>query len=188
MLISLIDSNVSLSIIQSQKCCPCYLEYPRVLFLVHFYLFFIFNDFPSQLKTMLSFLFADDTKCLYVAKINVDFSAIQEDLNVACNWSKECCLSFNCSKSAVLHFWRHHETPAKYLLNSNYIEARDSIKDLGVMITSDLSWTSHCHMITSRAHKTTETNSPPFYNQLRVCKIQLYISLVQSQLLYCSQV
>ena len=33
---------------------------------------------------MLSFLFADDTKCLHVAKINVDFSAIQEDLNEAC--------------------------------------------------------------------------------------------------------
>ena len=66
---------------------------------------------------MLSFLFADDTKCLHVhvAKTNVDFSTIQEDLNVACNWSKECRLSFNCSKSAVLHFWCHHETPAKYL-------------------------------------------------------------------------
>ena len=102
---------------------------------------------------MLLFLFADDTKCLHVAKTNTDFTTTQENLNVACIWSKECCLSFICSKSAVLHFWCHHETSAKYLLNNNYIEARDSIKDLGIMITSELSWTSHCNMITSRAYK-----------------------------------
>ena len=111
------------------------------------------NDFPSQLKAMLPFIFADDTKCLHVAKTNADFTTIQEDLNVACNWSKECCLSFNCSKSAVLHFWCHHENPVKYSLNNIYIEARDSIKDLGIIITSELSWTGHCNMITSRAYK-----------------------------------
>ena len=27
------------------------------------------------------------------------------------------------------------------------------LKDLGIMITSELSWTSHCNMITSRAYK-----------------------------------
>ena len=43
------------------------------------------NDLP--LKAMLPFIFADDTKCLHAAKTNTDFTAIQEDLNMACNWS-----------------------------------------------------------------------------------------------------
>ena len=63
------------------------------------------NDLPLLLKAMLPFIFADDTKCLHAAKINTDFTAIQEDLNMACNWSKDCSLSFNYSKSAVIHFW-----------------------------------------------------------------------------------
>ena len=48
------------------------------------------NDLPLLLKAMLPFIFADDTKCLHAAKTNTDFTAIQEDLNMACNWSKEC--------------------------------------------------------------------------------------------------
>ena len=48
-----------------------------------------------QLKAMLPYLFAADTKCLHAAKTNEDITAIQEDLNVACKWSKECSLSFS---------------------------------------------------------------------------------------------
>ena len=88
------------------------------------------NDFPTQLKAMLPYLSADNNKCLHVAKTNDDFIAIQEDLNEACRWSKECSLTFNCSKSALLHFWCKHEMPDKYLLNNNRIEMRDSIKGL----------------------------------------------------------
>ena len=136
----------------------------------------------------LPFIFADDTKCLHAAKTNTDFTAIQEDLNMACNWSKECSLSFNCSKSAVIHFWCNHETPAKYLLNNDYIETRDSIKDLGVMITSNLSWSNHCNMITAKAYKQLGLIRRSFTTNCVSAKKQLYISLVQSQLFYCSQI
>ena len=72
---------------------------------------------------MLPYLFAADTKCLHAAKTNEDITAIQEDLNVACKWSKECSLSFNCSKSAVLHFCRASVTmtPQLNIYNNNYI-------------------------------------------------------------------
>ena len=137
---------------------------------------------------MLPFIFADDTKCLHAAKTNTDFTTIQEDLNMACNWSKECSLSFNCSKSAVIHFWCNHETSAKYLLNNNYIETRDSIKDLGVMITSNLSWSNHCNMITAKAYKQLGLIRRSFTTNCVSTKKQLYISLVRSQLFYCSQI
>ena len=88
------------------------------------------NDFPTQLKVILPYLFADDAKCLHAAKTNEDFITIQEDLNVACKWSKECSLTFNFNKSAVFHFWCKHKTQTKYLLNNNHIEMRDAIKVL----------------------------------------------------------
>ena len=62
------------------------------------------NEFSTQLKAMLSYLFADDTNCLHAATTNDDFIATQEVLKVACKWSKEYSLTFNCSKSAVVHF------------------------------------------------------------------------------------
>ena len=45
------------------------------------------NDFPSLLKELLPFLFADDTKCIHTAKTAEDLNIIQEDLNIASNWS-----------------------------------------------------------------------------------------------------
>ena len=38
-------------------------------------------------------------------------------------------------------------------LNSNTIDLRESIKNLGVMITYDLSWYTHCNMFVSKAYK-----------------------------------
>ena len=137
---------------------------------------------------MLPFIFADDTKCLHAAKTNTDFTAIQEGLNMACNWPKECSLSFNCSKSAVIHFWCNHETPAKYLLNNNYIETQDSIKDLGVTITSNLSWSNYCNMITAKVYKQLGLIHRSFTTNCVSAKKQLCISLVRSQLLYCPQI
>ena len=81
---------------------------------------------------------------------------IQEDLIVACNWPKECCLSFNCNKSAALHFWCHHQTQLSTYVatyKNNYIEVKDSIKNLEMMLTSEFSGTGHCNIITSRAYK-----------------------------------
>ena len=52
------------------------------------------NDFPTQLKALSPYLFADNTKCLDAAKTNDDFIATQEDLNVAYKWSKEYSLTF----------------------------------------------------------------------------------------------
>lgn len=43
--ISLIDDNVFVSTILSQKCCLCYLGYPRAAFSVCFYLFFMLMIF-----------------------------------------------------------------------------------------------------------------------------------------------
>ena len=53
------------------------------------------NEFSTQLKGMSPYVFADDTKCQHAVKTNDDFIAKQEDLNVACKWSKEYSLIFN---------------------------------------------------------------------------------------------
>jgi len=56
-------------------------------------------------------------------------------------------LLFNCPKSAVLYFWSNNNyNIAQYLLNNNIIDSRELIR---IMITSNLSWFTHCNMAVS---------------------------------------
>jgi len=108
---------------------------------------FYINDLPSLFKDLPSCLFADDTKCIHAAKTTDNFNKIQEDLNIAGNWSVSNNLLFNCPKSAVLHFWSN--SSILIFLNNNIIDSRESIKDFGITI----SWSTHCNMVVSRAYK-----------------------------------
>ena len=56
------------------------------------------------------------------------------------------------------------------------------------MITSNLSWSNHCNMITAKAYKQLGLIRRSFTTNCISAKKQLYISLVRSQLLYCPQI
>ena len=56
------------------------------------------------------------------------------------------------------------------------------------MITSNLSWSNQCNMITAKAYKQLGLIRRSFTTNCVSAKTQLYISLVRSQLLYCSQI
>ena len=68
-----------------------------------------------------------------------DQVSMQEDLNAISTWSETWNLSFNCSTSAILHFWQCHDNHTIY----KPIVSKTVIKDLGVLITTDLSWADH---------------------------------------------
>ena len=129
-----------------------------------------------------------NTKCIHTAKITNDFNLMQEDPNIASYWSVSSKLSFNCVKCAVLHFWCNNNSTAQYLLNNNIIDSNESIKDLGIMITSDLSWSTQFNMVVSRAYKQLGLIRHSFKTNCIPVKKKLYISLVRSQLMYCSQI
>jgi len=69
---------------------------------------------------------------------------------IASCWSVSSNLSFNCVKFAVLHFWCNSNNTAQYVLDNNIIDSLESIKDLGIMISSDLSGSTDCKMAVSR--------------------------------------
>ena len=76
-----------------------------------------------------------------------------------------------------------------YFLNGSPIKSASSCKDLGIIVSSDLSWSQHYNMIISKAychlvliHHTFSVSIP-----IRAKKL-LYLSLVRSQLMCCSQV
>ena len=60
--------------------------------------------------------------------------------------------------------------------------------DLGILLTSNLSWDHHYNFILRKVYKIFGLIHQTFSINLAPVKKQLYISLIRSQLLYCSQV
>ena len=152
-------------------------------------LFVIFiNDLPQCIHSAIPFIFADDTKCLLAIKSTSDSDKLQQDINNISTWSYTFNLLFNESKFVHLCFWQKTslDTP-KYAINGNLIRRMSQHKDLRVTFSTDLHWTEHYNIIIAKAYQTLGLLRRTFSVGSIAAKKQLYISLVRSQLLYCSQ-
>ena len=94
-------------------------------------LFIIYiNDLPSILQSSTPYLFANDTKyCSGVLSLN-DAVFLQADLDNLSEWCQENDLSFNTSKSCLVHFCNRAKsvTPFDYSINVTSITSRDPVK------------------------------------------------------------
>jgi len=153
-------------------------------------LFAIFiNDLSSYLHLSKPFIYADDTKCLrnVPRSSTPDIHSLQTDLDNLFNWSLTNELYFNKSKFVHICFWSANEVDTFYI-NGKPISQVDLTKDLGIMLTSNLSWNHHYNLILGKAYKFLGIIQRSFTTNSVPVKKKLYISLIRSQLLYCSQV
>ena len=96
-------------------------------------------------------------------------------------------MDFNFKKFIHLSFKSKLDTI--YTISDTPIPRSDSHKDLGIILSVDLSWDKHYKTITSRAYKLLGL----IRRTLSSCHstttmTRLYVSLVRSQLFYCIQV
>lgn len=83
--------------------------------------------------------------------------------------------------------YRARTSTTNYHLNNKQISSNDKEKDLGLVVSANLNWQSHYQLISSKAYKVLGLLRRVFSNSISVsAKLSLYISLVRSQLLYCS--
>ena len=150
-------------------------------------LFAIFiNDLPNCVSSSVPYHFADDTKCLKVMSNPTDIQCLQQDLNNLSNWSDINKLLFNESKSTHLHFGKEFSSHT-YILNVSIITSESCIKDLGVYLSTNINFIHHYEKIIAGAYKTLGLLRQTFTTQCPNAKKQLYLMLVRSQLIYCSQ-
>ncbi len=146
------------------------------------------NDIPDTISNSHCFLFADDAKLLKVLSSTSDHEELQEDLLAINTWCKQWNLKLNYSKCAVVHFSTKSQQPIPYFIGETTIPFMETQRDLGVTVTSNLSWSSHCDYVCAKAYRSLfvirrnlPTSSPVTLRK------QLYLTLVKSHVCYCCQ-
>jgi hypothetical protein len=149
------------------------------------------NDAPDyiQVDSTLA-LFADDSKLYRTLEHPTSSSLLQVDLNNVQRWSIDMKMEFNPNKCKAMHISRKKklENETLYNLNGQPIEKVMHIRDLGVTVSSDLSWSRHIEVTASKANKTLGLK--------RICRNMrdyatrrlLYCTLVRPQLEHASNV
>ena len=85
-----------------------------------------------------------------------DCMALQEDLQAVYRWAEDVNMIFNGDKFEVLRFWPGSEPkPAHTYVDpdGNSIEEKSSLRDLGVQISSDLTFSIHIENVVAAATK-----------------------------------
>ena len=115
-----------------------------VLFLIYI------NDLPRNLSSS-SKIFVDDMK--YYQKINctADCISVQNDCNTTYQWQDVWQLPLNQSKCEILSIGK--KIDYNYSFGTVEIPKCDQVKDLGVVITKNLSPSQHCTDISKKAQK-----------------------------------
>ena len=101
----------------------------------------------------------------------------------ATQWSSSCDLAFNVTK--FIHM--NYSFSSSYYINSQRIISANQCKDLGITFTSNLSWSLHIDIIISKTYKILGLIRRTFHTNCIITKKKLFLSLVRSQIMYCSQ-
>ena len=151
-----------------------------VLFLLYI------NDINSNITSNLR-LFADD--CIVYREIQSinDHHILQQDLDIIFTWSTTWQLHFNVEKCYHLGVTLK-KTPSEYsyALLSQVIPSVKSATYLGISITNDLRWNSHCDNICKKAHSTLGLLRCILSGCTTEVKSQAYLSMVRPKLEYAA--
>lgn len=158
---------------------------------------FIFyaNDLSSYVSNSKVFVYADDTKICHEISLHnpvPDISDLQSDIDNIETWSLISLLALHPDKTYTISFCspKVNSCPHTYLLNNEPITAKSSCKDLGVRVSSDLSWSLHIHKVLQKAYGTLQLIKRTFLPESTpvLVKKYLYLSLVLPILTYASPI
>ena len=161
-------------------------------------LFLIFiNDITGCITSSTIRCFADDTRICKAIKSEIDVAILQRDLNTVIQWSinnnmtlhedkfEYMCHSF--MKSNLLHELPFVSQYYQYSTsNGGTLSPIYKLRDLGVTVCQDLSWSPHIRSITDKARQKAAWVLSVFHTRSVDVMLCLYKSMVRSLLEFCS--
>jgi hypothetical protein len=115
---------------------------------------------------------------------------LQEDLDKVYTWAEDIGMMFNAGKFELLRFWLDRESAPDILYmapDGGPIEEKDSLRDLGVRVSTDLSFSTQIEMTVSAGSRMAGWALRTFRRRGRQLMLTLLRSLIQPRLDYCSQ-
>ena len=112
------------------------------------------NDIMSDIESEIR-LFAGDCVCYREIKDIEDTLKLQKDIDRLGIWARKWGMRFQPVKCNMMQLAKkHNKIDASYTLEGTVLENVESIKYLGVTITSDLKWNSRIRNVCSKANRT----------------------------------
>ena len=162
-------------------------------------LFLVFiNDIGNCVQHSIIRCFADDTRLCKSIENREDVIKLQHDLERVITWSKRNNMQLHEDKfEYICHMANRNvsnsllELPFtaevfQYHTNSGTLSPVDYLRDLGVIVSSDLSWSNHIGRICDVARQMGAWACSVFYTRDQITMLTLYKSLVRCHLEYCS--
>ena len=161
-----------------------------ILFLIYI------NDLEKCVSHSLISSFADDTRLLTAITCTDDTDLLQQDLVSVSHWTEENSMVLHDKKFELLCHLSNkdnslHQLPFTSELY-NYTTAKGvvispstSVKDLGVIISSDLSWQRHISNMVGNSTKMSAWALTLFQDHSKTTMLTLYKSMVRCRLEYC---
>ena len=158
-----------------------------ILFLIYI------NDINSCIKNSFISSFADDTRIKKAISTCSDVIDLQEDLNSVIQWSSDNNMVLHQDKFEYVNYSTGEAKLLKQLpFNHEYyqyitpdgttLSPIETVRDLGVQISSDLSWSPHIENITDTARQMSAWILSVFQSRDEELMMILYKSLVRSRL------
>jgi hypothetical protein len=143
------------------------------------------NELPKIVQNSSVYLFADDCKLhiCYDRTSNPNF--LQNDLSKILQWSNAMQLKLSLSKCSILNLGKRTQKPT-YELGSVLLENCDSMRDLGVIIDSELKFSLHCSTIVKHASARMNCIFRSFETRDTNFLLQMYKTFVRPKLEYAS--
>ena len=98
------------------------------------------NDLEESIKNSILRTFADDSKVVKCIKECSDHRKLQEDLDSAVKWSEKNNMELNEKKFQLIQYGNQENLKEPYKTGSIAINSENDIKDLGLIVSSDVTW------------------------------------------------
>ena len=134
--------------------------------------------------------YVDDTRACRCIKSIADSQALQQDLLGIYRWAEDVNMVFNSDKFECLRFWpgKTPKPDIQYLSPDNTpIEEKIHLRDLGVELCSDLSFSTHIQNLVTATTRLIGWVLRTFRRRSRMIMLTIWKTLIQSKIDYCSQ-
>ena len=152
-------------------------------------LFFIIyiNDINDVISHSRIKIFADDSKLIKSVNNLEDKNHMKEDIKSVMNWAKNNKMELNKSKFQLLQHGNKNDLKTSYKIDQQVeIQKSNTVKDLGVNISENLSFDEHITKITNEAKKFAGWIFRIFKSRRPEVILLLYNTYVRPRLEYCS--